>query len=225
MTREHFLRTAILGFALLWLLSGATGCATSRGVLDVKIPSTTNPTSGDAYKIVDVRDSRVFELKPSSPSIPSLKNGEISDSAITSRAIARKRNGYGMAMGDILLPEGGTVQDLTRQAIARAFRESGLRVVSTGDPLWESAKPIEADILTLWAWMTPGFWILSLDFDMRVRIRTALGAFREGEETHGAIQLKTQGAGTKQWLNTITKGLEAFNLDLTQRVRNARQGG
>jgi len=211
-------RVILSGIAAACLLGGSSGCATSRGILDIQIPAPANPAGGEAYKIVEVRDRRAFELKPAQPSIPSLKNGEIEDPAITSRAIARKRNGYGKALGDILLPEGGTVQELTHQAIARAFRESGLRVVLQGDPEWDRAAPVEAEIQQLWAWMTPGFWALSLHFDMRVRIKADLGFFRQGEEAHGAIQLKTQGAATKQWLNTIDKGLEEFNRDLKAKL-------
>jgi hypothetical protein len=210
---------AVFAMSLVaWILSGATGCATSRGVVEIQIPEANDPLSESAYKIVSVEDRRNFELKPQPPSIPSLKNGEIDDPAITSRAIARKRNGFGKALGDILLPEGRTVQQLTDEAIVRAFRESGLSVVSREHPQWDSAKPIEAEIQQLWAWMTPGFWALALDFDMRVRIKTDLGEFREGEEAHGAIQLHTQGAATRQWLNTINKGLEEFNRDLKAKI-------
>lgn len=219
--RKDPLGFLLLGVALSWLLSGATGCATSRGILDVQVPASSNPSQGNAYKIVAVRDVRVFELKPGVPSTPSLKNAEIDDLAITSRAIARKRNGYGKALGDILLPEAGTVQELTGAAITRGFRESGLRVVAPGDSDWERATPVEADILQLWAWMTPGFWTISLDFDMRVRIKTALGAFRDGDEVQAAIQLHTGGAGARQWFNTITSGLEAFNVDLKEQLARA----
>jgi len=218
MSRWYSARAALIFIAALGLLGGATGCATSRGILNIHIPSPANPTSGVAYKIVDVKDSRSFELKPPQPFIPSLKNGEINDRAITSRAIARKRNGYGMALGDILLPEGDTVQDLTERAVARAFRETGLRVIAQGDPQWDEATPVEVDIQQLWAWMTPGFWSIGLDFDMRVRIKTDLGFFQDGDEAHGNIQLRTQAAGTRAWLNTINKGLEEFNRDLKSKL-------
>jgi len=85
---------AVFAMSLVaWILSGATGCATSRGVVEIQIPEANDPLSESAYKIVSVEDRRNFELKPQQPSIPSLKNGEIDDPAITSRAIARKRNG------------------------------------------------------------------------------------------------------------------------------------
>ena len=70
------------------------GCATNRGIVDVQVEDTANPASGKAVKIVKVVDKRKFELAPGSPSTPSLKNGEVNDKSITSRAVARKRNAY-----------------------------------------------------------------------------------------------------------------------------------
>ena len=67
----------------------ATGCATSRGVIDVTAPETANPETGVAVAVVEVKDRRAFQIDPPRPSIPSLKNDEIGDRTITSRAIAR----------------------------------------------------------------------------------------------------------------------------------------
>ena len=102
--RQSLSMTAlVLGF-LVW-----TGCATSRGILEVPLTVGDNPAQGREVKIVRVSDRRTFQMKPPDPSTPSLKDEAIDNPAITSRAIARKRSGYGMAMGDILLPEGQTV--------------------------------------------------------------------------------------------------------------------
>ena len=99
--------------ALLLLVSG---CATNRGIIDVRVTPTPDPQGKVMVKIVRVTDQRTFELRPDVASIPSLKDGQIDNKAITSRAIARKRNGYGKALGDILLPEGRTVEDLVEEA-------------------------------------------------------------------------------------------------------------
>ncbi len=144
------LRLNLIAGAVVSLLGFASGCAVSRGILEVEVPTAMNPSIGPAYKIVEVKDSRQFQLRPQEPSIPSLKGGEIDNESITSRAIARKRNGYGKAMGDILLPEGQTVTELTARAVARAMRESGLRVVEQGDPDWKRARPVEAEIQQHW---------------------------------------------------------------------------
>ena len=102
-----------------------SGCATTRGVLDMQVPDSPNPGSSETVKITEIVDRRVFEIRPKVPSIPSLKNNEINDPSITRRAVARKRGGWGKAFGDILLPEGRTVEQPTKDALSKALRESG----------------------------------------------------------------------------------------------------
>jgi PBP1b-binding outer membrane lipoprotein LpoB len=124
------MRRSLLSVLLVVLAFVVSGCATTRGVLEIETEESVNPASGQAVKIVQVVDQRIFEIRPPSPDIPSLKNNEINDPAITSRAIARKRNAYGKAMGDILLPEGQTIMDLVSSSLAKGLRENGYRVVS-----------------------------------------------------------------------------------------------
>lgn len=203
-------RRLVSGLGLVVLIVMASGCATSRGILDVRISPSSNPSSGKAVTIVSVSDQRQFELRPNNASIPSLKNGEISDSTITDRAIARKRNGYGKALGDILLPEGRTVQALTREALTRAFREAGYRVLEKGDKDFGNAAPVHAEIEQFWAWITPGFWAAALEFETRVKLTGNIESLSNGESVRGYVRLKTQTATGSRWLNTINKGLQNF---------------
>ncbi len=202
----------LVGVAMLAGLIGS-GCATNRGILDVRIDVPQDPAAGKAVRIEQVRDKRVFEVAPREASIPSLKGAEINDQAITSRAIARKRNGYGKAIGDILLPEGRTVEDLVREALTKSFREAGYRVVA-GDAKADKAVSIEADIEQFWAWFTPGFWAVSLEFEAKVAIKGNVKAFKEGKTVRGYVQLHSQAAVTGAWLNTLNKGLENFTAEV-----------
>jgi hypothetical protein len=195
-----------------------SACATSRGILPIEVPTAENPSAQLAYRIDEVRDVRAFERAPGRPSIPSLKGGEIDDATITARAIARKRNTYGRALGDILLPEGDSVAGVTRRALVRALRESGLRVVEEGDAAWADSRPVSAEVRQFWAWLVPGFWALTLNFEMRVLVRTDLGSFRDGVEIAGAAQRRPQTAGTGAWRNTIDQGLEDFDRSLKAAV-------
>ncbi|WP_423143232.1 hypothetical protein [Pseudomonas chlororaphis] len=98
--------------SLLLVATTLFGCATSRSVVGIDGPEV---ASGNGQKVViNVLDERRFEADPRSADIPSLKNGEIDDKAITERAIARKRNSYGMGLGDVLLPEGADCQEHRR---------------------------------------------------------------------------------------------------------------
>src|SRR4051812_33678497 len=99
--------------ALCLVVGALAGCATGRDVITPKFEAAENPAQGVPVRIVKVEDTRSFEIKPGTPSTPSLMDDNLNDGAIRSRAIARKRNGYGMALGDILVPEGQTIAQLT----------------------------------------------------------------------------------------------------------------
>lgn len=213
-------RGYLLGIAGLAMLVSllVSGCATNRGILDVRLNVPQNPASGRVVTIVRVTDSRVFEEAPRSPSIPSLKGREIVDKAITSRAIARKRNTYGKAIGDILLPENRTVENLVREALVKSFRESGYRVIDDATESKDNVVHIEADIEQFWSWVTPGFWAISIEFEAKVNIKGDVPSFKNGETVRGYIELHTQAAGTTAWLNTINKGIGVFIDEVKKRL-------
>ncbi|MGE5714119.1 MAG: hypothetical protein ACM32F_09610, partial [Betaproteobacteria bacterium] len=134
-----------------------SGCATTTSTVDVQsaqAPATQAPAAqapavaakGFA-KITEVRDIRRFEAAPKDPSTPSLENAqELKNTAITSRAIARKRGGYGMAFANVLLPEGRTVELVVREAVVKALNEQGYQVVDARSPQYEKALPMQVDI-------------------------------------------------------------------------------
>ena len=204
--------------AIVGMLSVVSGCATSRGVLDVQIPEVADPQSRSVVVITKVTDARVFEAKPTSPSTPSLKGGVIDDPAITSRAIARKRNGYGKALGDVLLPEGRTIADLVRESVANGLRQKGYSVASTEEAS-KDAIPLEVVIHKFWAWFTPGFWAAKLSFQAEVDIKGPATLSGNKEMVQGEIELSTQAATTKAWMNTVNKGLENFNTDMQSKLK------
>ncbi|WP_336605487.1 hypothetical protein [Stutzerimonas stutzeri] len=72
--------------------------------------------------VITTIDERTFESKPRSAGIPSLKGGEINDTSITERAFARKRNGFGKALGDVVLPSGRTDSQLVGSVVAMPTR-------------------------------------------------------------------------------------------------------
>ena len=139
----------ILAVAALVLLAG---CATNRAEVDVLPPGDTQPPAPSNGKKVYISavDDRVFQIKPSSSDIPSLKYDEIDDKSITERAIARKRNNFNMAIGDVLLPEGRTVSELVGNAVATAYRQAGYEVVSS--PGARDVSEVKVNIIEFWSW-------------------------------------------------------------------------
>lgn len=216
---------ALLFTALLISSVVGSGCATNRGILDIRTTLPQQPSSGEAVTIARVTDQRIFELAPSVASIPSLKDGEIDNPEIKSRAIARKRNTYGQAIGDILLPPGRTVQDVVAEALTKSFREAGYRVTTEDDDMAATATPIEADIEQFWSWFTPGFWTISLEFEARVIITADVKPFQQGEEVRGYVKVRGQAAGTKAWMNVMNQGMDDFTTNLTARLKSGEGGG
>lgn len=198
-----------------------TGCATSRGVLDLKVPDLPNPASSQTVKIMDVADKRVFEIKPKKPSIPSLQNDEINDPKITRRAIARKRNGFGAALGDILLPEGQTVEQLTRAALVNALRDSGYRVVAAGKPGYDAATPVSAEIQKFWSWMTPGFWEIKLRYNAKIQLNGDWPLNGENRVVEGDARYSGAIASSSEWREVINNGITDLIRNLKSILKKA----
>lgn len=161
-------RLAALPFLLML---GA--CATSRSTLSLQLPAQGTVVTGDKVaQIESVTDARRFEADPDDPSTPSLKKGEqyALDAAGRDKAIARKRNGYGMAIGDILLEGDATVTSLTRELVAQGLRERGYRVLGPDEPAPDGTVPVRVAVDEFWAWFTPGFWAATIE----ARVRTGI---------------------------------------------------
>lgn len=156
------------GFAVMAAL--LSGCALTRSTLNIGVPTSRNPDAGDCITISQVSDHRHFEEKPKIASIPSLKYpADIRDESIRLRAVGRKRNGYGKALGDYLLPPDTSILVLTQNTVVNALRESGFRVYDTGEYCGQFTS-IMISIDQFWLWMTPGFWSGLAEFEVIARI-------------------------------------------------------
>jgi uncharacterized lipoprotein YajG len=152
-------------------------CATTRGTMTLALPADagSQAASGNKVAVIEtVQDERVFETAPRDPSIPSLKKG--ADYALDAEgrkaAIARKRNGYGKAMGDIVLEGGQTVETITRDLVQRGLQQQGYRVVdAAGAPA--DALRVGVVIEQFWAWLTPGFWSIQMEAKLHTRLRVS----------------------------------------------------
>ena len=205
-------RTASFALALTAGLLG--GCATSRSELSIATPASAtaprlaNPNAPTAVVRV-VKDARMFEQKPSEPSTPSL-GFEGSDKAtfeIKQRAVGRKRNSFGMALGDVLLQQGQSVEGLVRDSITEALRESGYNVVAGGAVTTPSME-ISADIKKFWSWVQPGFVAITVKSEIAVdlTVSSKTGVTPVSVSVEDPRQFVTDSA----WLEAIQKALAAF---------------
>jgi hypothetical protein len=211
------------------LLAGAAivalgGCAATRSTFDVPPKGddavvTTGPRTYVA--LVRVTDRRIFEANPRKPSVPSLEKPEdLANPAIKARAIARKRGGFGNAMADILLPEGRTVEQVVREAVARALRDKGYGVVEPAAPERPNALPLEVDIQQFWMWMTPGFWTISLEYEGIVTLKGPGIVGTEPEFVRGYAKVSTIAATDEEWRKTATLGVNDLTEQLKARLRS-----
>ncbi len=162
-----YIYAAIL-FAVL-----SSGCATNRGVIELNIPETVEipMKNGKQVYIKSVVDNRVFEKKPKDPNIPSLNPSKEGDKDTEKRAVARKRNSWGKAIGDILLKEGQTVESVIRESLKQGFLENGFDVLENAEQSSSSTYIVDAKINKFWSWMNPGFWTISLSTEINTDIQ------------------------------------------------------
>jgi uncharacterized lipoprotein YajG len=211
------------------------GCATNRSELEVgkaptpvpKASAAATPTPAAAAPVASkgvvwirsVVDERVFEEKPDDASHPSLGFGgaAAATEAVKARAVGRKRNTFGKALGDILLKDGQTVAGVVRDSLARAFQAAGYQV-APGDP-GSGAAALVADVHVkeFWAWMRPGFWALSLN----TRITTDV----QFQGTSTPLAINTEATDSRQmatesaWLSVIDKALADYQAKATDVIR------
>ncbi len=215
MVSKTQLTTILLGLLLLG------GCATSRSVLDIPPPASSNiaQPNGKEVFINTASDKRVFEANPSIPSIPSLDPSEEQNDKVRLRSIARKRNGFGKALGDILLKEGQTVESLTTASIRQAFIEKGYRVVDSKDKATESTYVVDADIAKFWSWMNPGFWAITLSTEIStgISIKSPQGTDKQTVSVKAADNYQTGVEGN--WIEVMNKALRAYIDDLKTKLK------
>ncbi len=164
---------------LLAVAALASGCATSRSEVKLAGPETAQVkyafTKSTVVLIRSVTDERVYEEAPSDPSIPSLGHEGAARAAadVKARAFARKRGGFGKALGEVLLQDGQTVASVVRDNLVTAFRQAGYR--ATTNPAEAGASPlvVDAHIKQFWAWMQPGFFTITLNANIETALVTS----------------------------------------------------
>jgi len=213
------MRTVIKSLPVALAILITTGCALGRGVIDISNEISVNPEKGQAVKLLRVTDKREFQLKPSQANIPSLNHRDIKDSSITERAIARKQNSAGKALGDILLPEDKTVMDVVENRLSVSFRENGYKVLSKGDEGYDVAIPIEVDINNFWGWINPGSWTIGINFKTSIRVTAPVNQFSEGIEFDSEVQERFTSASDSNWQKVIDLSLAELNDDIEAEIQ------
>ena len=208
--------TAFRAFRLLGLISILllfNACATSRGEMSLRVPAgAAGPSNGQTAVILAVSDQREFQEDPRDPSIPSLKKGEKFelDAEGRKRAVARKRNSYGMALGDIMLEGGDTVETLTRDLVASGLRERGYQVLEAGEAAPAGAMRLNVGIKEFWAWFSPGFWAVSMEAKLLIQIDAEGPGGRQSFAVPGYGINKAGAATEANWILAYDRAFEDY---------------
>ena len=202
-----------------------SGCATSRSEIKLKDPTVVAPvaTATSAQHVVvigKITDERVFAEAPDDPSTPTLGFGGADKATddVKARAVGRKRNSWGKALGDVLLQPGQTVEAVIRQNLVAAFEQAGYQVKGEGDA-GPSPLMVDVHIKQFWSWFTPGAFVVTLSNNIATDLvfngaATPVVVSTHVEDAHAV-------ATEDSWIQIVDKGLDAYRAEVVQRVRNS----
>jgi hypothetical protein len=214
-------RRAWNGFTALALVALAVGCATNRSVIIPANPLTAMAaapvTKSRAVLLRSVTDERIFEESPKDPSIPSLGFGGAAKASteLKARAIGRKRNTFGQAMGDVLLEQSATVTDVVVENLTAALKQAGYKVTTDAADAGQRPLVIDVHIKQFWCWFQPGFTQVKLHAD----ITTDLEISELPEPISVSIRAAHgfQIANDDSWIQTLEQGLQEYRGQVVSR--------
>jgi len=199
-----------------------SGCATTRSEIKLASPTvaaaSSAPTSGRTAVIRSVKDERVFAESPSDPSTASLglEGASNASAEVKARAVGRKRNTYGKALGDLQLESGQTVESVVRDNTSVALKQAGYDVNANVADAGSSPLVIDIHVKEFWAWLRPGFWAITLnskiatDFD----VSAATAPLRVG----GVAEEQTAMATDSVWMEVIDTALKDFRAQVASKL-------
>lgn len=201
------------------LIAGLSGCVSTRGLVSLESPKPIS--TQDAYTktavIRIVEDKRVFEDKPKQANIPSLKGGlQNATDLDKAKALARKRNGYGKAMGDILLKD-ETVANTVEKRVKSALLHSGYKVVAANEVKNPDIE-IVVKIDKFWSWMQPGFSYVTVNTEIETEIVSPNGVIKPINTTVKLSKPSAMLTGAK-WIAMINETLDAYETRLIEQLK------
>lgn len=195
------------------------GCAFGRDEITLAAaPVSAHPPAASKGRSVFVRtvtDERVFSTTGDDPAMPSLEaDGDKAE--IKARAVARKRNGYQMALGDVLLEPGQTVAGRVGDTLREAFQLSGYTVVKEAGGV-PAPIVVDARVKKFWTWRRKGFTAITVLADIDAEL-TIAGA--KSPPGHIAVHIEDDVlmAGPGTTIETLQKGLTGFRAEAITKI-------
>ncbi len=209
--------------ALVSALALLAGCANTGVIPTPQAGLTENPAVGVAVRIAEIIDEREFGETAGTRLVPTL-TGDRSDPVRRSRAIGRMTLPSGLPGANVFLEPDRTVEMIVGDAISRALREAGFRVLRDGDNGFERAVPIQIAIEQLWLMKSPPNASPYVRGEIRARLTGPLPGLEVGKvvESYGRI---VRGGYTRgMWRQALTQALDGLTeaaLEDFDRVRLA----
>ncbi len=200
MVTNILFRFVLMGFCL-----SSVSCVLGHREVALSIPAGTHAAAKGKVSFALVSDSRAFQNKPDEPSTPSV-DGDVNSLSAAQRDtyIGRQRNGYGKAMGDVVLPAGGTVTAKARELVTEALARRGYQVGAGG-------TTVKVNVQRFWGWSNPGMWSISIKAHVDCDVTVGGRSFH----AEGVAQNNCHAATTRNWEQAYGEAFEAFlqNLD------------
>ncbi|MCE9639793.1 MAG: flagellar biosynthesis protein [Betaproteobacteria bacterium] len=212
----------VAGILIVALSAALAGCATSRSELKIASPAAspaaTPVTKERAVLIRSIVDERRFEEAPNEPNIPSLgfEGAAQATAEVKARAIGRKRNSFGKALGDILLEDGQTVIGIVRENLTAGLRKAGYRVAGDAAEAGKSPLVMDVRIKQFWSWFQPGFWAITLNADITTNLEISGLAAPLVVNVHA--QDSRMAAGESAWTEIVNKAVQAYQTEVAAKA-------
>jgi hypothetical protein len=213
------MKNPVLVLVVLSIIGLTSGCVTGRRSFGVDVPTaesySKNPDKG-SVAVGPVNDAREFENKPDSPSTPSI-NGDVKllSAEAKSTFIGRQRNGFGHALGDIVLPEGQNVQGKVTELLREGLKRRGYNVVDA------APTSVGAEVQQFWTWMTPGFFALSFEAQISCKVTVASGGKSSSFIVKGYGLNHGQFAKDVNWREAYDLAIQDFLKNLDEQLNAA----
>ena len=196
-----------------------TACA-SPGVTPVQqAGATENPEAGPAVRIAEVRDGRAFQDFKGVRFTPTLAGG-----TDPSRAVGRYTGPNGSPFENVLLDPDLSVESVTAEAVGRALRGAGFRVLEADEPGAGKAVALRITIEKLWVVRrVTRRDRAGAEAEVQVRIAGPIGGLDRGAVI-GTRKVVARDAWSRGlWRLALERGLDALTEKAVPELEAARE--
>ena len=216
------MRLRALLLVLSTLLPLLAGCAGRTGVIPTpEAGLTENPAEGIAIRIGDIVDERRFGDFNGTRLVPTL-TGDDTDPVRRSRAIGRSNTPNGTPGHNVFLEPDRTVQSTVADAVSRAFRSAGFRVLQKGDAGYERAIPVDIAIEQYWMMKSPPSASPYVLGEIRARVIGQLPGLETGNVIESRGKVVRGGYSRGMWRQALDKALDDLTMQATEEFDHVR---